>query len=43
MKSRLPPFVPSLTGCVFVASLVVGCPAVSGALAGATDRQWGTL
>ena len=34
MKSRLPLFVSSLTGCVLVTSLVVGCSAVSGVLAG---------
>ena len=34
MKSGLLLFVPSLTGCVLVDSLVVCCSAVSGVLAG---------
>ena len=34
MKRDLPLFVPSLTGCVLVASLVFCCPDVYGALAG---------
>ena len=36
MKRALPLFVPSLTGCVLVASLVFGCPDVYGALEGVT-------
>src|SRR5687767_15963317 len=36
MKRALPLFVPSLTGCVLVASLVFGCPDVDGAQGGRT-------
>ena len=36
MKRALPLFVPSLTGCVLVASLVFGCPDGDGAQGGRT-------
>ena len=40
-EESLPLFVPSLTGCVLVASLVFGCPDVDGAQGGRTaDGPW---